>query len=57
MRRVPDNAWVAMGGSITIAILNGGPPGVIYEFLAACFYYAYVPFIVLVSTKLLRTVA
>lgn len=28
-----------MGGSITIAILNGGPPGVIYEFIAACFYY------------------
>lgn len=37
-----DNAWVAFGGSITTAILNGGPPGIIYELLAACFYYGYV---------------
>lgn len=34
-----DNAWVALGGSIAIAINNGGPPGVLYELLTACFYY------------------
>ncbi|KAJ6506855.1 choline transport protein [Mycena sanguinolenta] len=37
-----DNAWVALGGSITIAVANGGPPGIIYEFLAACVYYGFV---------------
>ncbi|KAF8175010.1 putative amino acid transporter [Mycena galopus ATCC 62051] len=36
------NAWVALGGSITIAIANGGPPGIIYAFLASCFYYGFV---------------
>ncbi|KAJ7730277.1 choline transport protein [Mycena olivaceomarginata] len=30
-----DNAWVALGGSITIAVTNGGAPGIIYEFLAS----------------------
>ena len=52
-----DNAWVALGGSITVSICrprassqlindtahkyadNGGPPGVLYELLVACFYY------------------
>ncbi|KAJ7804086.1 choline transport protein [Mycena olivaceomarginata] len=29
-----DNAWVALGGSITVAVANGGAPGIIYEFLA-----------------------
>ncbi|KAJ6452910.1 choline transport protein [Mycena sanguinolenta] len=37
-----DNAWVALGGSITIAIANGGPPGIIYAFLASCLYYGFV---------------
>lgn len=33
------NTWVALGGSIVFAISNGGPPGVIYEFIAASFFY------------------
>jgi choline transport protein len=59
-----DNAWVALGGSITVSIgmfffffqffrssstclisfptANGGPAGVLYELLVACFYYAFV---------------
>ncbi|KAF2157267.1 choline transport protein [Myriangium duriaei CBS 260.36] len=37
-----DNAWVALGGSLTVSILNGGAPGIIYEFLVACFYYAFI---------------
>jgi choline transport protein len=28
------NTWAALGGSIVVAIYNGGPPGVIYEFIA-----------------------
>ena len=28
-----DSAWVAAGGSIAVAVANGGPPGVLYEFL------------------------
>jgi len=34
-----DNAWVVLGGSISVAIANGGPPGVLYELLTACLYY------------------
>lgn len=37
-----DNAWVAFGGSLTVSILNGGPPGVLYELLTACVYYGFV---------------
>ncbi|KAK4998864.1 hypothetical protein LTR66_001997 [Elasticomyces elasticus] len=37
-----DNAWVALGGSLSIAILNGGAPGVLYEFIVACVYYAFI---------------
>jgi len=33
------NTWVALGGSIVFAISNGGPPGVIYEFIAASVFY------------------
>ena len=29
------NDWIAVGGSLTVAIYNGGPPGVLYEFLAS----------------------
>ncbi|KAJ7615945.1 choline transport protein [Roridomyces roridus] len=36
-----DNAWVALGGTITITVANGGAPGIIYEFLAACVYYGF----------------
>ncbi|KAI4133558.1 MAG: hypothetical protein LQ347_002123 [Umbilicaria vellea] len=37
-----DNAWVALGGSITVSIYNGGPPGILYELLVACFYYGFI---------------
>ncbi|KAF2496093.1 hypothetical protein BU16DRAFT_617589 [Lophium mytilinum] len=33
------NVWPALGGSILTAIYNGGPPGVLYEFLVASFFY------------------
>jgi len=37
-----DNAWVAIGTSLNVAIYNGGPPGVLYELLVACFYYGFI---------------
>ncbi|EMC95091.1 hypothetical protein BAUCODRAFT_525469 [Baudoinia panamericana UAMH 10762] len=37
-----DNAWVAFGGSLSVAVLNGGPAGILYEFIVACFYYAFI---------------
>ena len=34
------NTWPALGGSILVAIYNGGSPGVLYEFIAAsCCYF------------------
>ncbi|KAM0321715.1 hypothetical protein ACHAQA_009954 [Verticillium albo-atrum] len=33
------NVWPAIGGSILVAIFNGGPPGVLYEFLAVSVCY------------------
>ncbi|EJD35384.1 hypothetical protein AURDEDRAFT_130653 [Auricularia subglabra TFB-10046 SS5] len=36
---VVDSAWVVLGGSVVISIPNGGPPGLLYEFLASCVYY------------------
>lgn len=37
---VTGNVWPALGGSILVAIYNGGPPGVLYEFIvASCFYF------------------
>ena len=33
------NVWVALGGSLTVAIYDGGPPGVLYEFLVVSFFY------------------
>ncbi|EMD86901.1 hypothetical protein COCC4DRAFT_141061 [Bipolaris maydis ATCC 48331] len=34
------NVWAALGGSIVIALYNGGPAGVIYEFITvSCFYF------------------
>ena len=33
------NVWVALGGSLTVAIYNGGPPGVLYEYLVVSFFY------------------
>lgn len=37
-----DNAWIAFGGSLSVAVLNGGPPGILYEFITACCYYAFI---------------
>ncbi|EFQ31922.1 choline transporter [Colletotrichum graminicola M1.001] len=34
-----DNAWLGLGSSISVSILNGGPPGIIYGLLVAVFYY------------------
>lgn len=28
---VTGNVWAALGGSIVVALYNGGPPGAIYE--------------------------
>ncbi|TKA77794.1 hypothetical protein B0A49_03959 [Cryomyces minteri] len=36
---VTGNTWAALGGSIVVALYNGGPPGVIYEFLVVSFFY------------------
>ncbi|KAF2191466.1 choline transporter [Zopfia rhizophila CBS 207.26] len=33
------NTWVAQGGSLTVAFSNGGPPGVIYEFIVVSICY------------------
>ncbi|KAK1755017.1 putative amino acid transporter [Echria macrotheca] len=37
-----DNAWVALGSSISVSILNGGPPGIIFGLLVALFYYSFI---------------
>ena len=37
-----DNAWIAFGGSLSVAVLNGGPPGILYEFITACIYYGFI---------------
>jgi amino acid transporter len=36
---VVGNVWPAIGGSILVAIFNGGPPGVLYEFIAVSVFY------------------
>jgi choline transport protein len=36
------NTWAALGGSIVVALYNGGPPGVIYEFIAVSIFYWFV---------------
>lgn len=33
------NVWPAIGGTILVAISNGGSPGVLYEFLVVSFFY------------------
>ncbi|KAK4208358.1 amino acid transporter [Rhypophila decipiens] len=37
-----DNAWVALGSSIQISILSGGPPGIIFGLIVALFYYTFI---------------
>ncbi|KAK4945103.1 hypothetical protein LTR10_015529 [Elasticomyces elasticus] len=36
---VVGNVWPALGGSILVAIYNGGAPGVLYEFIAVSIFY------------------
>lgn len=33
------NVWAALGGTIVVALYNGGPPGVIYELMAVSIFY------------------
>ena len=33
------NTWIALGGSVAVAIYNGGPPSVPYEFIAVSIFY------------------
>ncbi|KAI0837207.1 amino acid transporter [Hypoxylon sp. FL0890] len=37
-----DNAWAALGSSISVSILNGGPPGLIFGLIVAVFWYSFV---------------
>ncbi|KAI0021094.1 amino acid transporter [Xylariomycetidae sp. FL0641] len=37
-----DNAWAALGSSISVSILSGGPPGLIYGLIVALFYYSFI---------------
>ncbi|CAK7236672.1 hypothetical protein SBRCBS47491_009718 [Sporothrix bragantina] len=37
-----DNAWVVLGSSISVSILNGGIPGILYGFMVATFYYTFI---------------
>ncbi|KAK4193459.1 putative amino acid transporter [Podospora australis] len=37
-----DNAWVALGSSISVSILNGGPSGLIFGLIVALFYYTFI---------------
>jgi amino acid transporter len=36
---VVGNVWPAIGGSILVAIFNGGPPGVLFEFVTVSVFY------------------
>ncbi|KAK3355346.1 amino acid permease-domain-containing protein [Neurospora tetraspora] len=37
-----DNAWIALGSSISVSILNGGPSGLIFGLIVAAFYYSFI---------------
>ncbi|CAG9947879.1 unnamed protein product [Clonostachys rosea f. rosea IK726] len=37
-----NNAWVVLGSSISVSLLNGGPPGVIFGLIVAVFYYSFI---------------
>jgi amino acid transporter len=39
---VVGNVWPAIGGSILVAIFNGGAPGVLYEFITVSVFYWFV---------------
>jgi hypothetical protein len=48
---VTGNTWAALGGSIVVAIYNGGPPGVLYEFMVVSIFYWLVAASIAVSRK------
>lgn len=37
-----DNAWLAIGSSISISIFNGGPPSLIFGLIVAATYYTFI---------------
>lgn len=37
-----NNAWASGGGSLVIALYNGGGPGVLYGLMAATFFYSFI---------------
>jgi len=37
-----NSAWIVLGGSLTISVLNGGPPGILYEFIVAVVFYSFI---------------
>lgn len=37
-----NSAWIVFGGSLTISVLNGGPPGILYEFIVAVVFYSFI---------------
>ncbi|KAJ2982933.1 hypothetical protein NQ176_g1066 [Zarea fungicola] len=39
---VVGNVWPAVGGSILVAVFNGGPPGLLYEFIVVSLCYWHV---------------
>ncbi|KAI6951471.1 amino acid transporter [Hortaea werneckii] len=42
MALTAGNTWIAFGGSLAVAIYNGGSPGVIYEFIVVSILYWFV---------------
>ncbi|KAK9241361.1 amino acid/polyamine transporter I [Lipomyces kononenkoae] len=39
---VTGNTWTALGGAIIASLYNGGPPGIIYEFIAVSVFYWFI---------------
>lgn len=37
-----NSAWIVFGGSLAISVLNGGPPGILYEFIVAVVFYSFI---------------
>lgn len=36
------NVWIALAGTIAVAIYNGGPTGILYEFIVVAFFYWFI---------------
>jgi amino acid transporter len=37
-----NNAWASGGGTLVVALYNGGGPGVLYGLIAATFFYSFI---------------